>query len=87
MMREVFRRVKAKYNYVIVDTPPMAVMSDAEVIANMSDMTLLVVQYNNVLAADINDAIDALSRTKADFGGTILNDLKTLTNTAAASRG
>ena len=65
----------------------MGVMSDAEAIANYADMSLLVVQYNNVLAADINDAIDTLSRANAEFGGTILNDLRVLSGASATSRG
>lgn len=86
-MREFLRKARAKYNFIIIDTPPMGVMSDAEAIANIADMSLLVVQYNNVLAADINDAIDTLSRASAEFGGTILNDLRVLSGASAASRG
>lgn len=86
-MREFLRKARAKYNYIIIDTPPMSVMSDAEAIANISDMSVLVVQYNNVLAADINDAIDTLSRVNSEFGGTILNDLRVLSGASATSRG
>lgn len=86
-MREFLRKARTKYNYIIIDTPPMSVMSDAEAIANISDMSVLVVQYNNVLAADINDAIDTLSRVNSEFGGTILNDLRVLSGASATSRG
>lgn len=80
-------KARLQYNFIIIDTPPMSVMSDAEAIANYADMSLLVVQYNNVLAADINDAIDTLSRANAEFGGTILNDLRVLSGASATSRG
>ena len=86
-MREFLRKARTNYNYIIIDTPPMSVMSDAEAIANIADMSVLVVQYNNVLAADINDAIDTLSRVNAEFGGTILNDLRVLSGASATSRG
>lgn len=86
-MRIFLHKAKMQYNFIIIDTPPMGVMSDAEAIANYADMSLLVVQYNNVLAADINDAIDTLSRANAEFGGTILNDLRVLSGASATSRG
>ncbi len=86
-MRDFIRKVRLNYNYIIIDTPPMGVMSDAEAIANFVDMTLLVVQYNGVQAADINDAIDTLNSAKAEFGGTILNGLRVLSGASATSRG
>ncbi len=62
------------FDYVIIDTPPMAVLGDAEALANIVDMSVLVVQYNKVLSEDINDAIDALNSTSSVFAGTVLNN-------------
>lgn len=47
-------------------------------LANLSDMSILVVSYDNVLAQDLNDAIDSLKDCKAVFDGCILNDVRTL---------
>ena len=53
-------------------------MADAEVMANLSDMSVLVVAYDTVLAQDLNDAIDALRDCRASFAGCILNQVRTL---------
>lgn len=88
-MQLLLRQLKAAADYTILDTPPMGVLGDAEALAEFADMSVLVVQYNRVPTADINDAIDTLSNAKANFGGTILNNLHVLagTNNAAVTKG
>lgn len=66
------------FDFVIIDSPPMSLMADAEVLADLSDMSLLVVKYDTVLAQDLNDAIDSLRDCHAQFAGCILNQVKTL---------
>ena len=56
----------------------MSLMADAEVLADLSDMSLLVVKYDTVLAQDLNDAIDSLRDCRAQFSGCILNQVRTL---------
>ena len=53
-------------------------MADAEVMADISDMSLLVVKYDLVQAKDINDAIDSLRVCHAHFAGCVLNEVKTM---------
>ena len=69
---------KKHFDFIIIDSPPMALMADAEVLANLSDMSVLVVAYDKVLAQDLNDAIDALRDCKASFAGCVLNQVRTL---------
>ena len=75
-MANLIAQAKRVYDFVIIDTPPMGLMSDAEVIADYADMSVMVVQYNNVQAKDINDAIDELNKARAYFAGVILNGLR-----------
>ena len=70
--------VREHYDFVIIDSPPMSLMADAEVLADLSDMSILVVKYDTVLAQDLNDAIDALRDCRAQFAGCILNQVRTL---------
>ena len=70
--------VREYYDYIVIDSPPMSLMADAEVIANLSDMSLLVVGYDRALAQDLNDAIDSLRDCKANFAGCILNEVRTM---------
>ncbi len=66
------------FDYIIIDSPPMSLMADAEVLADHSDMSILVIKYDMIPAEDLNDAIDALKDCKAHFAGCILNDVRTL---------
>ena len=69
------------YDYIVIDSPPMSLMADAEVLTNLSDMSLLVVGYDRALAQDLNDAIDSLRDCKASFAGCILNQVRTMPTT------
>ena len=70
--------VRNYYDFVIIDSPPMSLMADAEVQADLADMSILVVKYDTVLAQDLNDAIDSLRDCHAQFAGCILNQVRTL---------
>jgi capsular exopolysaccharide synthesis family protein len=63
------------FDYVIVDSPPMGMFPDAEVLADLVDATMLVVRQDHTAACDINDGIDTLRQYKAAFIGCILNDM------------
>ena len=70
--------VKKYFDYIVVDSPPMSLMADAEVLADRCDMSVLVVNYDLVLAQDLNDAIDSLRDCRGAFVGCILNMVRTL---------
>ena len=63
------------FDFVIVDTPPMGMFPDAEILADKVDASLLVVRQDYTAACDVNDAIDCLRRYKSAFLGVILNDM------------
>lgn len=77
-MARLLESAKKHFDFIVVDSPPMSLMADAEVMANLSDMSILVVAYDTVLAQDLNDAIDALRDCRASFAGCILNQVRTL---------
>ena len=63
------------FDYVILDTPPMGYFADTEVLLDKVDASMLVVRQDRTPACDINDAIDLLRRSDANFLGCILNDM------------
>lgn len=69
--------LRQNFDYIILDSPPLSVSSDAEILANHADACALIVKHNLVQARDINDAIDELSACKAEFAGCILNQART----------
>ena len=77
-MERLIEVASKSFDYIVVDSPPMSIMADAEVLAGLCDLSLLVVGYDTVPAPDLNDAIDSLRDCKAEFVGCILNNVYTL---------
>lgn len=77
-MERLIEVVSGSFDYIIIDSPPMSIMADAEVLAGLADLSLLVVGYDTVPAPEINDAIDSLRDCKAEFIGCVLNNIHTL---------
>ena len=65
---------KDQMDYVIIDTSPMALVSDAEELAQIADASILIVRRDVVHTRYINDTIDALNNTKAKVIGCVFND-------------
>ena len=68
--------VRDRFDYIILDTPPLGMVPDAEEFANFSDATLIVVRQDVALAPNINDAIDTMNKTNAHLIGFIYNDAR-----------
>ncbi|QFR43187.1 GumC family protein [Sulfurimonas xiamenensis] len=45
-MEEIIEFLKQSYDYIILDTPPLGLVTDATILANLADITLLVVKSN-----------------------------------------
>lgn len=81
-MRRLLEWARNNFDYVILDLPPMAEVSDAESVMELADASLLVVRQNAAPTPIINKAVDALSSGKAELLGCVLNNVYT---TAMAS--
>ena len=77
-MKRLLNAATEHFDYIVIDSPPMSLMADAEVLIDQSDLSILVVKYDEVLAPNLNDAIDSLRDCNALFAGCILNDVRTL---------
>jgi len=68
-------RSLGQYDYIIIDTPPLSVAADVIQIAQLADLSLLVVRTDYVYSPAINDAVLSLKDNTKNFGGCILNDV------------
>lgn len=73
-LRQIVGFCRQNMDYVIIDTSPLALVSDTEELAQMADASVLVVRQDTVLTKDINDAIDILNNTRGKVLGCVLND-------------
>jgi capsular exopolysaccharide synthesis family protein len=71
--------LKRQYRWVLVDSPPVAAVTDALLLAQRADATLLVVQQNKVDRAMVKRALVALRKVTPSVIGAVLNavDVKT----------
>lgn len=73
-LRQIVGFCRQNMDYVIIDTSPLALVSDTEELAQMANASVLVVRQDTVLTKDINDAIDILNNTRGKVLGCVLND-------------
>ncbi len=64
-------RLRARYDYVVVDTPPLDLYSDAALIAAHADATVLVVRDELIDEETIENAVKRLARAKAPLTGVV----------------
>ena len=67
-------RADERFDYVLLDSPPMLLSADAEALSALSDLSVLVVRQDYTPAGILNDCADALTQSGTDFAGFILND-------------
>lgn len=76
-MKEFLAWAKEEFDFIIIDSPPISLMADAEVLAEYADVSLLVVRQSMSTTRDINDAVDMMERGHSKLLGCIFNDVKT----------
>ena len=86
-MQQMVAAAQKHFDYVVIDTPPMALMADAEILAGMADLSILVVKADTVRTSAVNDAVDTLSGCSAEFYGVVLNDAHALPGTRRSTGG
>lgn len=64
------------YDYVIIDTPPILAVTEAAIIGQYVDTTLLVVRFKENTAKQIEVCINRLTQTGVKVTGCILNGLE-----------
>jgi capsular exopolysaccharide synthesis family protein len=70
-MRRVLAEAAKRFEFVIIDTPPVALLPDAHVLANLVDGVLLVVESGRSPLPALKKAIDAVGRARVM--GVVLN--------------
>jgi protein-tyrosine kinase len=70
-MRRVIQEAASKFDWVVIDTPPVALLPDAHLLAAMVNVVVLVVDAGRTPCALIQRAIDSLDRGR--IVGVVLN--------------
>lgn len=62
-----------RYDYVVIDTPPVGTFVDAAIIGSAADATLLVMREDFVERTQVANACDQLRKAGANLIGTVMN--------------
>ncbi len=74
-MEALLNWARKNFDFIVLDLPPMNAASDAEGMANLADVSLLVVRQNAAVAPALNNAIGALEGHRAKLLGCVLNNV------------
>ena len=77
-MKSLLDELRKRYDYIIIDTPPVLLLSDALALATVTDGTVVVCRHQVSYISDIERALDTLSFAKANVLGVVVNDYKEL---------
>ena len=72
-MAEMMEKLSKRYDYILVDTPPVNIVSDPCVIANMLDGVLLLARQERSRKDNIKRAVSSLKLTGAKILGCVFN--------------
>ena len=77
-MKALLARFRQGFDYVVMDTPPVNAVTDASVLASMSDAVILVVETNKATYTGVQHAKQALERVGARVLGSVMNKMRPL---------
>ena len=66
-------QLKEQFDYVVMDTPPLELIRDAEIISETADAMLMVMRQDEVHAVAVNDTVDLLEENGVTVIGGVLN--------------
>ena len=76
-LKRLFEHAKKEYDYIIIDTPPMGIISDAQVLMKYSDINLFVINTRHGAMEGLNYAHNILATNKIPGSfAFILNSVK-----------
>jgi succinoglycan biosynthesis transport protein ExoP len=72
-MREVISELSGRFDFVLIDSPPVLPVADAMILSGYVDAVLLVVAAGQTRRADLRRTMEKLAQTSAPVVGAVLN--------------
>ncbi len=76
LFKQMMTKLNEHYDYIVIDTPPVLVASDAMVISQYADKVLMVTRFDKSTASQVSYAIKQMCKTNIQVDGIILNDVQ-----------
>ena len=75
-MKKFIGKMKEKYDFVLIDSPPVGVVTDAAILSTIVEGTLLVCRQGDTLIESVQFAKEKLEKVNANILGVVLNGVK-----------
>lgn len=79
-MEKYIEEMKEHYDYVVLDTPPLQAVTDAQILSIKADGTILVVKAEKTKKESVANAVSLLKKVNSTIIGTVLNDMSNKNN-------
>lgn len=70
---DIMKKVEEKYDFVLIDTPPYGIITDASALIRQTDGVVVVTRFNDTSEAELTHIFNNLDRVKANILGTVLS--------------
>ena len=75
-MQTLFNQVRAQFDYVIIDTPPIISVTDASIVGPMADGVLMVIQAGRTQRGIVQHGMELLAQTHCKLIGHVLTNIE-----------
>lgn len=72
---KLMEQMEEMFSFIVIDTPPLSLFSDAEQLAQYAASSLLVVRQGYSTVTGVNDSIDILRESDTELLGFVFNDV------------
>jgi len=72
-MRDLIAQLRGKFDYIVMDAPPLLPVVDALALATVADKVLMIVEWGQTPRASISEALKVLRPEAQRVAGIVLN--------------
>lgn len=77
-MKNLLDVLSERYEIVIIDSPPVGVVTDAQILSSVVDGTLVVIKAEETKAKRVAEAVNLLKKVNTNIIGMVLNEVYTI---------
>lgn len=70
----ILETMRMEYDYVVIDTPPVLAVPDAQILSTLTDGAIVVVRHGKTTIEALKNTNDALKHANANIIGAVMND-------------